>query len=154
MAGETLGSARYRWLVEQIRDELGGGRGWKVAAAERLGVSDVYVGYIEKGRSVAGTDVIERAQKKLGLHFRYFHDPDLGPRPPYQDHIVSGIEAAWRTFKRRFARIDDLTPEQLVWIRDAAARGGMERASADDFERLAEMLLRDKPSEIFEKKRQ
>lgn len=148
-----LSAARYRWLVEQLRDELGGARGWKVTAAERLGVSDAYVGYIEAGTRTAGAGAVAKAQKKLGLDFRYFHDPDLGDRPSYQEHIVSGVEAHWRTFKRRYARIDELSPDQLIWIRDAAARGGLKVRSADDFERLADMALRDQPSAIFESKR-
>lgn len=149
---DALAAARYRWLVEQIRDELGAAHGWKTEAARRLGVSDAYVGYIEAGERTARSKAISSAQKKLGLDFRYFHDPDLGERPAYQDHIVTGPEAHWRAFKRRYKRIGQLTPKQLDEIKLFAARNLVIK-SPDDYERLADMVLRDEPSPTFEAKR-
>ncbi len=83
-----LPSARYKALIEQLRDELNGAYGWKSKVARRLGVAPSYISKITSGKAGhIGPDIIERAMESLRLPRNWFYKEDGGG--PYRDHQIS-----------------------------------------------------------------
>lgn len=142
-----LAARRYASLIRQLREELGETR-WRERVGRKLGVSGAMIGYVERGERGAGVESIEKAQERLGLDHHFFHDPALGDEPDYREHIVRGPEAHWRAFLQRYPRIGSLTAKQRDEIKNFAANN-LEIKSWTDYERLAEMVLRDKESATF-----
>ena len=83
-----LRTERMRSLVRQLERELGGGRGWKVRAAQLLGVHPSYVSRLlaPQGGLRVGREVVERIHKLQGVPVEYFEDP--------QHHADAGFYAA------------------------------------------------------------
>lgn len=154
MADDDRGPAplevrRYQSLVRQLLEEHGPRS--KEAVGRRLGITGAMVGYVERGQKRGGLDSIRKAIDALGLDAQFFYNPDIGEDPPYGEHVVRGRESHWRTFLKRYQRINSLTAKQRDEIKNFAANN-LEIKSWLDYERLAEMVLRDKESEIFSRK--
>lgn len=157
--GGSLSAERYRLLVQQIRDELGGEYGWKEEAAARLGVTGAFVGQVESGKRNAGGTSIEKARERLRIHQDFFYEPSLGPAPHYRDHIVSRQSkpsqeepAYWAEFVERYEHLEELTEDDLSEIKRFAARK-LRIRSWTDWERVAEMVRTAKPSPTFDRTR-
>ena len=87
---EPLATTRYKLLVEQLRNEVGGGFGWKAEVARRLGVAPSYVSKIAAGGAgEIGPTALARAQENLSLDGRFFGDASIGDAPNYTDFVVS-----------------------------------------------------------------
>jgi hypothetical protein len=158
---DTDEAARYRLLVEQLRDEWvekhGQTHGWKEVVAARLDVSGAFVGMVESGKKRGGTTSINKARKRLGIHRDFFYDPGLGKAPYYGDHMAerasaNGAEPAhWAEFVERYEHLAAFSDDDLSEIKRFAARK-LRIRSWTDWERLAEMVRTSKPSPTFEKK--
>lgn len=132
---EHLGARRYLVMLEQMRAEHveahgGSERGWKTAAARRLGISDVMVGYIvgdgETTKPAGGTTIVA-AMTRIGLDPRFFYDPRLGDAPKYTDHVRwksdpdAKMPAAWDEFLTLHGARLELEPEEIAWLREVRA---------------------------------
>lgn len=84
---EDLPARRFRDLLRQIREELGGGRGWISIAARRIGVHRSTLVKVLHGAPVSAS-LIERSRVALGLDGRFFTDPSIGASPSYLAHAV------------------------------------------------------------------
>lgn len=84
-----LAARRYQALIHQLRDELGGGRGWKTEVARRLGTTQPWITYIDAGERAPGRETISDACARLGLKPDFFFDASLGDEPSYRDHLAT-----------------------------------------------------------------
>lgn len=111
MSGVSEGHARrYLELVEQLRGELGDGRGWMTAAAERLGIHRSTLLRIRKGERAVTSSAIDRAMQSLGLdpsfftsegHYRRFTARTPAARPTAAE---SDFSAAGSDFLEAFSK--------------------------------------------------
>lgn len=75
-----LASERYYLLVDQIRQELGGERGWLAEAARRLDVAPSYMSKIASGAAgKIGYSAVQRAIASLGISRRFFSSEMIDP---------------------------------------------------------------------------
>lgn len=65
-------TARYIQLVNQLGDDLGRPRGWRLRVAEKLGVDAPTLSRILRGNRQVGWDLAERAIERLRLQPHYF----------------------------------------------------------------------------------
>jgi hypothetical protein len=146
--GEELASERYRLLVEQLRDEAGGGHGWQQHVADRLGVTQPHPKMIVEREKRAGRAIIARAITRLRLRPEFFFEPSLG-EPDYRDfvddHEVAPDPPFWREFLDKYEHLDDLTAAELERIKGFYGRDHRVRSWLD-WERLAEWLRTSKTS--------
>ena len=81
---------RYRLLVEQLREELGGQYGWQAEVAKRLGVHRSYVNQIASGaRRSVGKKAVHRAAEALNLRTEFFFAPM--EREPHYTEFLAGL---------------------------------------------------------------
>lgn len=157
MTTDELARQRYKRLLEQIRDELNGERGWMERASERLQVSSEYVSMIVSGRRRAGFDAITKAIDALHIAPEFFFGlPDSDPQ--YRDYVTRAAGRGdaktppyWHEFLERYQHLDQFSEEQLADIRGFAGRN-MPIRSWTDWERIAEIVRTAKPSATFEAK--
>lgn len=83
----SLPSRRFHALIEQLRDEFGGARGWIAQAARRVDVHRSTLVKVLKGAPVSSA-LIERTRVALDLDGRFFTDASIGDAPSYLAHVV------------------------------------------------------------------
>lgn len=138
---ESLESARYRMLVEQLRDDLGGARGWVTRVAEHLGVSPSYVSKVAAGeaRNVGGV-AIGRAIERLGLERRFFEDESL-QNPRFQDFTYRKANTDPTTFAMRVLRDRSQGWSDIADMASEALAKGPEELEEEDELRVASAIM-------------
>lgn len=81
-----LASERVVALVDQLRSELAGARGWQIEAARRLGISESLLSKVAAGqRTSFSRGTIDRICHALQLDKTYF---EVTGNPDYRDYLT------------------------------------------------------------------
>lgn len=150
---------RLRGLFAEIRDELGGVRGWQSTAAERVGLKESLFTKIlnEEGRGAQLATAMKVA-RKLGMDEAFFTRSDLGARTSYRDWVGAASVAvvvpprAWDDFVRLgLDRQLNVTDEERAHLIRAAGRGEVQ--SVEDYVRGLNALRGEYPEDPESRKK-
>ena len=139
--------ARYRELLDQVAEELGGWdtRGTKRQVARAVGISPSMLTKIRDNPAKrVDQDTITEAVVNLNLDPVYFYARQL-PRGRHYRAYVAGVEAVdpphWATFLERYALPKHLGAAEVARIRSLAHAASGDIHAYEDLIGLAEWVL-------------